>query len=208
MTIAPVTTSTREARSTLAPSSPVEVPPRHHVTTQRLTLRPLVTSDRHEFCRVIADSRRHIERWFPLNLNGETDEQYFERQVRRAAESDADGTAWRRAAFAHDGTLVGIANLNRIERGLNWQADVCWWIASDQTRKGYGLELAHAVLDYAFGDMPMGLGLHILHGGVHPENEASKALATKVGFRRDPDSESRLYVDGEWQRHEAWVRAA
>lgn len=207
MTSAPVRTSTRDARTPLAPAAPVRIPPRHHVTTERLELRPLVASDAKEFLRVLGVSRGHIERWFPLNLNGETDTEYFERQVRRAAESDAERSAWRRAAFDDDGRLVGIVNVNRIERGLNWQADVCWWVAADRVRRGYGLELVQAACDHALGDLPFGLGLHALHAGIHPDNTPCLGLIERLGFRRDPDHESRLYVDGSWQHHQAWVKA-
>lgn len=184
---------------------PVEVLPPGVVTTERLLLRPLAASDRGEFLRVLRASREHLRPWYPTNAAGESDDAYFDRQVARAAETDADASAWRRAAFLADGTLAGVANVNRIERGLDWQADACWWVNTELTGRGLGRELVAAAVDHAFLDLPAGLGLHRLHAGIHPANEPSRRLAARLGFRLDPTTTSRLLVDGSWQAHEAWA---
>lgn len=186
-------------------SRPVEVLPPGVVTTERLLIRPLSEADRGEFLRVLRASRSHLCPWFPTNAEGESDEAYFERQAARAADSDQDGSAWRRAAFLADGTLAGVVNVNRIERGLDWQGDACWWVSAELAGRGLGRELVAAAVDHAFADLPVGLGLGRLHAGIHPANEASRRLAERLGFRIDPSRTSRLLVDGSWQTHDAWV---
>lgn len=178
------------------------------LTTARLAIRPLSASDRAEFLRVLRLSRQHLARWFPTTKPGEADAEYFDRQLHRAAESDRDGSAWRRAAFLDNGALAGIVNINRIERGLDWQADCCWWVAADQTRRGLALEMLSAALDHALADLPRGLGLGSIHAGIHPANAPSRLLAQRLGFAPDPALTSRLYVDGDWQTHEAWTLRA
>jgi ribosomal-protein-alanine N-acetyltransferase len=178
------------------------------VTTERLSFRPLRPGDEAEFLRVLAVSRAHLRPWFPLNEPGESDRAYFARQLARAVQGDRDRSAWRRAAFLADGTLAGVFHLNRIERGLDFQADACWWINAELTGQGLGTELVAAGVDHALADLPRGLGLHRLHAGIHPDNAASRRIAERLGFVRDPHHASRLLVDGAWQRHDAYVRHA
>jgi RimJ/RimL family protein N-acetyltransferase len=47
--------------------------------------------------------------------------------------------------------------------------------------KGYALEAAQAVVDYAFGE----LGVSILRAGHHPEHLASRKVLLKLGFQPD-----------------------
>jgi len=205
MSLAPFISIFTKRPARVVPVRPVEVLPRGVVTTERLTLRPLAGSDRGEFLHALRASRSHLRPWFPTNGEGESDGAYFERQVARAAETDADGSAWRRGAFLADGSLAGVVHVNRIERGLDWQADACWWVSAEHAGRGVGREMVAAAVDHAFADLPAGLGLHRLHAGIHPANEPSRRLAERLGFRVDPSKTSRLLVDGSWQAHEAWV---
>ncbi|GJM19021.1 MAG: hypothetical protein DHS20C14_12340 [Phycisphaeraceae bacterium] len=173
-----------------------------------LVLRRLEDGDQGAFVRALRESRMHLRRWFPTNGASETDDAYFERQVARAIEGDATGTAWRRAAFDDAGRFVGVVNINRIERGLDWKADLCWWVAAARSGRGLGTRIVAAAVDHALADMPEGLGLGRVHAGIHPENAASVRVAQKLGFRPDPRYTSRLLVGGSWQAHDAWVKSA
>ncbi len=198
-----LTVTTQTAASGVMPVRPVEVLAPEGVV---LVLRTLVDSDREEFIRHLHASRWHLRRWFPTAERGETEDAYFDRQVRRAAEGNADGSAWRRAAFDDAGRFVGVVNVNRIVRGLDWQADMCWWVSAKRAGRGLGTQIVRAAVEHALADLPQGLGLTKVHAGIHPKNKASVALAKRLGFKLDPRYASRLLVGGVWQAHDAWVK--
>ncbi len=198
-----LTVATQTASAGIMPVRPVEVLAPEGV---KLVLRTLIESDRAEFVRHLRASRWHLRRWFPTTERGETEDAYFDRQIRRAAEGNADGSAWRRAAFDDAGRFVGVVNVNRIERGLDWQADMCWWVSAKRSGQGLGTQIVRAAVEHALADLPEGLGLTRVHAGIHPKNKPSIALAKRLGFQHDERYTSRLLVGGVWQAHDAWVR--
>lgn len=59
--------------------------------------------------------------------------------------------------------------------------DITYRLRSDAQGKGYGVELAKALLDYGFES----LNLEQITATIHPDNEPSKKLAEKLGLRYD-----------------------
>ncbi|MBZ0172630.1 MAG: GNAT family N-acetyltransferase [Phycisphaerales bacterium] len=173
-------------------------PPR----TERLTLRPLLESDRHAFLDVVNKNGPYLSRWLPMHEPGEHDDAYFERQLRFSTIGAERGSAWRSVAVLHDGTIAGCFNLNSISRGLAWEADAVWWIAESLSGRGLASEGLSAMLAHAMNPLPSGLGLHSVHCGVEPGNDASKRVAEKCGFRRAPAQQSYLKVGERWVMHD------
>ncbi len=188
-----------------APRGVVRVDTPGHVTTPRLTLRPLVESDRAGFLEVVRANESHLEHSIPLYEPGETPDAYFDRMCLAAADGDARGNAWRRVGVLDDGTIAGCFHLNAISRGLAWEADAAWWIAREQTGRGLATEGVRAMLDHAFEPLPTGLGLHAVHCGIGPENHASRRVAEKCGFRLVPDRQSYLKVGQRWVLHDFFI---
>jgi ribosomal-protein-alanine N-acetyltransferase len=106
------------------------------------------------------------------------------------------------------GRIAGCFNINNIARGLSFEADVNWWISSDCTGRGLATEGAKAVLDFALADMPEGLGLHMIHGGIVPDNTANIRVALKAGMHHEPGGQSFLKIGSRWVKHELYVRRA
>lgn len=171
----------------------------------RLQLRPLEPGDRAEYIRLADSARRDLDRWCPLHRRGEPDCAMFDRQLELAAEGDRTGRAWRRVAQLDDGRLVGGFNLNAIVRGLEFEADATWWIGAEFAGRGLATLGVRALLRHAFGDLPDGLGLHRIHAGIARDNPASRRVAEKAGFRRQPGVRSYLTIHGDWQPFDAWV---
>ncbi len=192
----------------LAPSRPIEVVSASEIRTARLTLRPLRPADRDEYLRVVRASREHLRRWVPLNEAGETHDEFFDRQLAAASEGDRTGLCWRRIGVLGDGSIAGAFNLNAISRGLEWWADATWWVSRAHTGRGLASEGVGAMLEFALGDPPRGLGLHAVHAGVDPDNTPSRRLVEKLGFAHDPGQSSHLQVGRDWRRHEFYIRRA
>ena len=176
--------------------------------TARMTLRPLTPADWPQFARVMRENREHLSRYFPLKTRGETDAVAFARHMRLSMFSGAGAPDWRRAAFTHDGTLIGEFNLNAIRRGLEFRAESAWWVSREHCGRGYATEGVRAILELAFRDIELGgLGLHRVDALVCPENAPSLRILSKLGFvtPRTPVRVT-LDVDGAWRLHELYTR--
>jgi len=168
---------------------PVEVLPKPDLTTQRLTFRMLLPNDEASFIHAINNDRSDLRRWIPLNHENESDSHFFRRTMTKARLESIEGTSWRRAAFIDQGPdagrFVGMFNLIKIERGLEWTCEVNWWIDADLAGQGFGSEAAQGVIDFAFAEHPVGLGLHRVRGQICADNPASVRVAQRCGFARN-----------------------
>lgn len=97
--------------------------------------------------------------------------------------------------------MVGQVTMGGITYGSLRSAYLGYWI--DQQFAGRGItSLAVAMAsDYAFGT----LRLHRLELNIRPENAASRAVAEKVGFRKEGFREKYLHIDGDWRDHVTYV---
>ncbi|MBK7406291.1 MAG: GNAT family N-acetyltransferase [Phycisphaerales bacterium] len=194
----------RETIAELKPMRPLEVLPPGSLRTARLHLRPLCAGDRGAFVRAIRENRDHLDRFSALHMPGENDDELFDRQLGLTVEGDLTGRAWRRMLVTEEGVLLGACNLNAIRRGLAFEGDVNWWLVAEAQGRGFATEALRALLTHAFGDLPEGLGLHRVLAGIQAENEASRRLATRVGFRPAGPERTFLHAGGKWDLHEMW----
>lgn len=163
--------------------SPVEVESNRGLRIDSLVLRPLGYADESIFVEALERSREPMRRWIPLESKVESTSDYFHHQVQKAIEGDKTNTACRRAIFLEDNTFVGMVNIIKIERGMEWTAEANWWIDSAHAGKGLGTKALETLLDHAFADMPIGLGLHQVRAMICLDNPASVRVAEKLGFK-------------------------
>ena len=168
---------------------PVEVLPKPDLATQRLVFRILLPNDEVPFIDAINQDRSNLRRWIPLTHEHESDTHFFKRTMTKARVQDIEGVAWRRAAFLDSGPdagrFVGLFNLIKIERGLEWSCEVNWWI--DQRLSGQGLasEAVQGMIDFGLAEHPIGLGLHRVRAQICADNPASVRIAEKCGFAKN-----------------------
>lgn len=184
---------------------PVEVLPPVELTTDRLLFRPLAMADRSQVLAAVEASRAALLHRIPLNRaldpdTTETDADMFERWVGAAVESDNNRSAWRRAAFLPNGRFVGVFNLIKIDRGLEWSCEANWWVDQRLAGRGLATEGVEALLRYATADLPVGLGLHRVDAYIQPDNTPSLRLARRLGMR-DTAEMSLLDIDGVVRPH-------
>ncbi len=195
------------ATATSTPQSrAVEVLAPNVLRTSRMVLRPMRATDRDEFLRMVRDSRAELLKWVHPHREGESDEQLFERQLVMCRDGDERGLAARRVAVMDDGRMAGCFNMNSITRGLIFEADFTWWISSDLVGQGLGTEGAEAMLDYAFLDLPRGLGLHRVQAAIHPDNARSLSMARKLGLKRQEGATVSIRMGEDWQPHDLYAR--
>lgn len=99
------------------------------------------------------------------------------------------------------GALVGVINLSEIVRGSFRSAYLGYYAFIPHAGRGHMGEGLHLVLRRAFGE----LKLHRVEANIQPGNKASRALARRLGFRREGFSRRYLKVAGRWRDHERWA---
>lgn len=164
---------------------PVEVLPKPDLATQRLVFRLLQPNDEAAFIEAMNHSRYVLRRWIPLTREHESDSHFFERTMVKARVQDIEGVAWRRGAFLEDGQFVGMFNLIKIERGLEWTCEANWWVDAKLGGNGYASEAVQGMIDFGLAEHPMGLGLHRIRAQICADNPASVRVAQKCGFAKN-----------------------
>tara|TARA_R110002072_G_scaffold42064_10_gene117945 strand:+ start:88585 stop:89229 length:645 start_codon:yes stop_codon:yes gene_type:complete len=165
---------------------PVEVLPKPELSTQRLVFRMLMPNDEPGFVEAVNQGRSNLRRWIPLTRAGESDAHFFERTMTKARVQDIAGVAWRRAAFiasgADAGRFVGLFNLIKIERGLEWTCEANWWVDARLSGQGLASEGVQGMVDFATAEYPSGLGIHRVRAQICKDNPGSVRVAQKCGF--------------------------
>lgn len=172
-----------KTRPAVTPTRPVTAVALAPLRTPRLLLRDLRPEDRAAFKLVFERSRDALQRWFPLAQPGESPDELFDRLASDCrSEANPPRNTWRRGVFIDASRFAGLISLTHITRGLEWEANINWWISSEYGRRGYATEAVQAVVDYATAELPRGLGLTRLTAMILPENLASRRLAMRTGF--------------------------
>ena len=109
--------------------------------------------------------------------------------------------SWRTASFfvfrRSDDALLGGITISNVRRGIAQTCSVGYWIGEPYARCGYMTEALSSLLPFIFDN----LRLHRIEAAVLPENEASRGLLDKVGFREEGYARQFLRIDGQWQDH-------
>lgn len=165
------------------------------IHTERLTLRPLLSSDRDGWVRLHERSEAHLGPWSPAQTG--TWDEMFTDILEKSTSSEAHVKC---VGVLEDGECAGLFNLNQIVRGVFQNAYASWLLGEEHTGRGYATEGVGALLDLAFsGDV--GLGLHRVQANIIPTNERSVRLAERVGMRLEGRAERYLEIAGAWRDH-------
>lgn len=100
--------------------------------------------------------------------------------------------------------LAGAVNINEIVRGKFRSGYLGYCGFVPHAGRGYMTEGLRAVISKAFGP----LGLHRLEANIQPENDKSRRLVERLGFRLEGFSPRYLKIAGKWRDHERWAITA
>ncbi|TFV88935.1 N-acetyltransferase [Oxalobacteraceae bacterium OM1] len=158
--------------------------------TARLTLRDITRADAPALFAIHSD--REWMRWYGVEPLTEPEQGEQLADLFHGWFEGGTGFRWgleRRS----DGRLIGTCGLFRWNR--SWHNCVIGYeIARDCQRQGYTREAATAILDYGFGVMRV----HRVQAETHPDNAASIALATKLGFVLEGTHREQAYWGGHF----------
>ena len=168
------------------------------IETERLTLRQPVMSDYRAWSGLREHSADFLTPWEPAWSADHLSRKGFTNRVYWAQRSIANGSAVplflvRRA----DETLLGAITLDNIRRGPAQAGTLGYWIGKPHARQGYMREAIEALVHHAFER----LDLSRIEAACLPENEASRALLEKSGFKYEGVAQSYLQIAGRWRTH-------
>lgn len=95
------------------------------------------------------------------------------------------------------GRLAGQLTVNSISFGSLRSAQAGYWVASEFAGRG----VAPAALALATDHCWTTLGLHRMEVNIRPENQASRRVVDKLGFRCEGTRERYLHINGDWADH-------
>jgi len=147
------------------------------LTDGRLLLRPFEPDDAPAVQAACDDP--DVARWIfrlpaPYSL---ADAEWFVADARRRLA--AEERARLAVTGAESGELLGSVSLDLFAE--RQAAEIGYWVKREARRRGIALGAARLVVEWAFGE----LGVERLELLTYPGNEASQALATKLGFARE-----------------------
>jgi len=96
-----------------------------------------------------------------------------------------------------DNCLLGALTLDNVRYGPAKAGTVGYWIGPEHARNGYMHEALNMVTEFAFKR----LDLSRIEAACLPENEASRGLLEKAGFKYEGVAQSYLQIAGRWRTH-------
>lgn len=159
------------------------------LTTRRLRLRTWRRSDWREY-------HSHCNTDAVMHWLGGT---VTPRQVQREADwnmrhQDRYGFSFWVVERKRDAALMGFCGLIRVgEVGspIRGRLEIGWRVRADMWRMGYALEAASATISWISALLPR----EAIFARIHVHNEASAALAMRLGLERVPGSTHRHHLD-------------
>ena len=161
---------------------------------RRAYLRAPRPSDRDEFLRLVRASRELHRPWI---YAPETAREFAAHIVRCNRETERCFLVCRRS----DDALAGTYNLSQIARGFFESAYLGYYAFAPAAGEGLMAEGLQLVLRHCFRK----LKLHRLEANIQPDNERSKQLVERAGFRYEGFSPRYLKIGGRWRDHERWA---
>ncbi|MEU3960447.1 GNAT family protein [Streptomyces buecherae] len=168
------------------------------LSTPRLVLRPFEASDVDAVFAACQDP--DIPRW--TNVPSPYLREHAQNFVTEMAPNGwRDNTSYSLAVVTKDdGVLVGAMGLVRLElAGPERQAEIGYWTVKEHRGRGYTVEAARRMIDWAFGE----LGVERMEWYAEVGNEGSWAVARSLGFQREGTLRARIPHAGT--RRDSWI---
>ena len=164
----------------------------------RVVLRPPRLEDWPAWSALRSESRDFLTPWEPAWPRDALGQAAFRRRLRQLNRERSAGEAYSLfVTHAEEGTILGGITGSDIRRGVAQTATLGYWIGACHARQGYMTEAVGTLLPFVF----VTLNLHRLEAACVPQNEPSRRLLEKSGFRQEGLARAYLKIDGTWRDH-------
>ncbi len=177
------------------------------IRDHELTLRPLRYRDRDIWNQVRRVNHEWLNPWEATRPGIENQgalPTYFEMIHYQNQESKA-GRSFSFGLWLSDGDqnrFIGQITLGGIVMGAYRGGYIGYWVDQRYANRGYTTRAVVALTNYAFTE----LKLHRIEINLRPENEASRKVAEKAGYKYEGLRSGYLHINGDWRDHSTFVK--
>ncbi|MFC4865672.1 MULTISPECIES: GNAT family protein [Streptomonospora] len=104
-------------------------------------------------------------------------------------------------AITYDGVFAGQLTVSAMVWGSARSAQVGYWIDRACAGRGITPTAVALAVDHSF----FTVGLHRIEASIRPENQASRRVVEKLGFREEGLRRRQLHIDGAWRDHVSYA---
>ena len=159
--------------------------------------------DYEEWSKVRRDGAEFLLPWEPIRPRDHTGKRAFRNRVYWSSRSAADGRALPLFLIERSSDrFLGAVTLDNVRRGPAQMASLGYWIRPDYARQGYMSEAVNALTAYAFTAMD----LSRIEAACLPENDPSRGLLERCGFKYEGVAQAYLQIYGRWRTHLLYAR--
>ena len=174
--------------------------------------------------RLRRESREFLTPWEPSWASDELTKGSFRRRIKRYQKETRHDSAYAFFVFRNDDdALMGGCTLSNVRRGVTQCCALGYWIGERFSGQGYMYDAVRALIPFNIAcDQSTDarnvcwrrtavralvpfifstLGLHRIEAACLPNNEPSKNLLVKTGFRQEGIARRYLQINGEWRDH-------
>ncbi|MDR3597681.1 GNAT family protein [Clostridium sp.] len=161
-----------------------------------IVLRNLTPGDAKEMLKYYEKNKNHLA---PFEPSKDVNFYTLETQKRFLSKSYKEffnGTSVELGIFKHE-KLIGKVKLSRILHGSFKNGILGYSMDEDEQGKGYMKESVKLLLKYAFNEC----NLHRIEASALIDNEKSRSVLKKCGFKLVGINEKYLFINGKWEDH-------
>jgi len=177
---------------------PSEPQSRPLIRTPNLYLRAPSLDDYPAWAVLRMESRAFLAPWEPSWNEDDLTRAAFRLRAKRAAREISTDEAYSLFVFdSQTEALLGGLTLGLIRRGVAQACTLGYWMGKPHAGKGHMTEAVCGALRFAFSE----LALHRVEAACLPNNEPSRRLLERVGFRHEGLARAYLKINGAWADH-------
>lgn len=174
-----------------------------------ISIRPLRTSDAARWSRIRLANEQWLRPWeatpgLTVPDWRSTSSPAVFRDMRRRLNAEARQGRALPFAICWDDQLVGQVTIGSIVRGAFQSGYAGYWVDKDHAGRGIMPTALALAVDHAFGPARM----HRIEVNIRPENEPSRRVVEKLGFREEARHERYLAINGEFRDHIGYAMTA
>ena len=145
-----------------------------------------------------AESRAFLAPWEPAWASDELTKGAFRRRLKRYQREARLDSAYAFFVFrTNDNALLGGCTLSNVRRGVTQTCGLGYWMGERFSRQGYMFDAIGALVPFIFKT----LGLHRIEAACLPNNDPSRKLLSKLGFREEGLARRYILINGDWKDH-------
>ena len=169
-----------------------------NINTERCYLRLPQLGNFESWVNLRKNSEDFLSQWEPERDRNFYSLSLFKARVKWAKQNFKERKVIHAFIFRReDDVLMGAVTLDNVRRGAAQSGSMGYWLGESFVKKGYMFEAVKALIFYSFKNFE----LSRLEAATLPENQPSRRLLEKSGFKYEGVAQSYLQISGRWRNH-------